>query len=201
MNFQRQPEEPIPAETYHAWQRRVRRIGGACQGLFAAWWLAQGLTAAGGALVGVVVAGAAAVLTAAGVLATRGLAPRPRGPGAARLERSITIATVAQIAVSSAAPAALARVGHPQAALPAVVLTVAGLLFFLGACTRFRPLLAAGLALAATDLAAVAVCAGRGQGLVAWVGLSCGSLQLGVALDGFHRLAAQRAPSPTARTP
>ena len=65
------------------------------------FWLVRGGLALGGALgtvIAVVLGAAALVLLVSGVRATAGLAPRPTGADAKRLERSITIATIIELA-------------------------------------------------------------------------------------------------------
>ena len=90
-----------------AWRRRVARIGALIQLAFAALWLARGTLATGwpGQLpIAITLAAAAVALGIWGAITTRGLAPRPRGPAAHRLERAITIATALQLAASCALP-------------------------------------------------------------------------------------------------
>jgi len=80
-----------------AWSRRVRRIGGFIQVAFAALWLIRASLAIGG-LAGdalIAVSGAAVVgAYAYAIRVTAGVAPRPSGPEARRIERSVTIATL-----------------------------------------------------------------------------------------------------------
>jgi hypothetical protein len=67
----------------------------------------------------------AATVTAVGIwgaTATRGLAPRPRGPAARRLEQTVTIATVIQLAASAALPA-IAAAGRPDLTITTVAVT------------------------------------------------------------------------------
>src|SRR6266568_4972112 len=91
------PALPEPAARA-AWRRRVARIGSLIQLAFAALWLTRGTLATGwpGQLpIALTLAAAAVALGIWGALTTRGLAPRPRGPAAHRLERAITLATAA----------------------------------------------------------------------------------------------------------
>src|SRR5690348_5204013 len=81
--------EPTPAV---AWPRRVRRIGGFIQTAFAAFWLARASLAAGGRAGDALIA--ASGVAVIGVLAyaitvTAGTAPRPGGPEARRIGRSV----------------------------------------------------------------------------------------------------------------
>src|SRR5215471_19567732 len=80
-----------------AWSRRVRLFGGFIQTAFAAFWLTRASLTIGGragdvliAAVGVAVIG---VVTYA-IKNTAGTAPRPAGPQASRIGRSVNAATV-----------------------------------------------------------------------------------------------------------
>ncbi len=83
-----------------AWSRRVRRIGGLIQAAFAAFWLARASLAIGGRTEDVLIAvsGVAVIAVFAyAIKVTVGTAPRPAGPQARRIERSVTIATVIEL--------------------------------------------------------------------------------------------------------
>ena len=117
----RQPARRHPArlpENPHA-LRRGHRLAAARQqrnqdcrltfkllGCLAAGWPAR-------LPIAIALAAAAAGAGIWGALATRGLAPQPRGQAAARLGRAITIATVAQLAASIALPFILSALGRP----------------------------------------------------------------------------------------
>jgi mannose-6-phosphate isomerase-like protein (cupin superfamily) len=181
---------------FEQWRRRVRRIGGAIQGVFAALWLGQGAYAAFGVRVAVAIGAAAGLLTLAGVFATRGTAPRPTGREAALIERAVTGATVEQLAASFVVPECARLAGRTELALPGIVLTVAVLLAFLGARLRSRALLIGGAALGGTDLA-VALLVPVGA-VVPSAGLVCGAVQLGIALQGFASLRRRNRLAPSA---
>jgi hypothetical protein len=117
-----------------AWSRRVRRIGGFIQTAFAAFWLVRASLAAGGRAGDALIAASAVAVT--GVLAyairtTAGTAPRPTGPQASRIGRSVTVATVIQLAASFVLPVIVTVTGHPGWALPSIVITIGLLLLWL----------------------------------------------------------------------
>ncbi len=90
-----------------AWSQRVRKVGGYIQLAFAAFWLLRGaLTIGGGA--GTVLAGAALVLVAAvlvyAIRVTARTGRRPASPQARPIERSVTTATIIELAASFAFP-------------------------------------------------------------------------------------------------
>jgi len=172
------------------WRRRVRRVGGGIQGAFAALWLGRGADAVLDLRVAVVLGSAAGLLTLTGVLATRGTAPRPTGKEAAAIERDVTIATVLQLVASFALPVCANLAGRAELALPGIVLSVAILLAFLGARVHSRALLVGGAALGVTDLA-LALLLPVGA-VPSGVGLVCGALQLGIAVQGFASLRARK---------
>jgi len=128
-----------------AWSRRVRRVGGFIQAAFAAFWLTRASLAVGGpggdALLTVSAVAVTGVVAYA-ITATAGTAPRPHGPQASRIGRSVTIATVIQLAASIAAPVVVNDAGHPGWTLPAIVITIGPLLLWLGHAVdipRLRP--------------------------------------------------------------
>jgi hypothetical protein len=117
-----------------AWSRRVRRIGGFIQTAFAAFWLVRASLAAGGRAGDALIAASAVAVT--GVLAyairtTAGTAPRPTGPQTSRIGRSVTVATVIQLAASFVLPVIVTVTGHPGWALPSIVITIGLLLLWL----------------------------------------------------------------------
>src|SRR5215831_16323601 len=118
-----------------AWSRRVRRVGGFIQTAFAAFWLTRASLAVGGRAGGVLAAASAvavAIVLAYAITATAGTAPRPHGPQASRIGRSVTVATVIQLAASFVLPVAVTATGHPGWALPSIVITIGPLLLWLG---------------------------------------------------------------------
>src|SRR6266536_3284007 len=114
------PALPEPAARA-AWRRRVARIGSLIQLAFAALWLTRGTLATGWP-------GQLPI-----ALTTRGLAPRPRGPAAHRLERAITIATAIQLAASCALPVIVSAAGRADLTVPAIAVTIGLLLLWLRA--------------------------------------------------------------------
>jgi hypothetical protein len=172
------------------WAMRVLRIGGVIQVSFAAFWLVRGSLAIGGllgtALAAVLLAVAIAVL-GYGLVATAGLAPRPRGGDAARLERAITIATVIQLSASFIAPFLVIALGHADLVLPSIAITIGPLLIWLDhrlSIPRFRSV--GGALIVAPILVALVV---SGSTLSAVVGIGAGALLLTTAVVGFRQLA------------
>jgi hypothetical protein len=176
-----------------AWSRRVRRVGGLIQLAFAAFWLARGgLVIGGGIGLALTVAGAVITLGAAGygVRATAGVAPRPTGPQARRIERAVTVATVVQLIASFAAPVAVIAAGRPDWVLPSIAITIGPLLLWLDHrvhVPRYRP---AGWALIAGPIVLGTVLSG--PALAATTGIAAGVLLSAVATAGFHDLAGLR---------
>jgi hypothetical protein len=176
-----------------AWSRRVRRIGGFIQTAFAAFWLARASLAvsgrAGDALIaasGVAVIG---VLVYA-IKVTAGTAPRPAGPQARRIGRSVTVATVIELAAAFVLPVVVMVAGHPGWALPSIVITIGPLLLWLDhlvGIPRYRPV---GWAMIAGPLILVATMSG--PALAVTTGIAAGVLLLGTAAAGFRDLAALR---------
>lgn len=119
-----------------AWRRRVAYAGSLFQLAFAALWFVRGTLAAGWPArlpIAIALAAAAAGVGIWGALATRGLAPQPRGQAAVRLGRAITIATVAQLAASIALPFILSALGRPDLAVTSIAITIGMLLLWLRA--------------------------------------------------------------------
>jgi hypothetical protein len=191
-----------------AWSRRVRRIGGFIQAAFAAFWLARASLAIGGptgdvllAVSGVAVIG---VFTYA-IMVTAGTAPRPAGPEARRIERSVTLATVIELAGALVLPVIVIAMGHSGWVLPSIVITIGPLLLWLDHLVhipRYRPV---GWALTAGPVILVATMSG--SALAVTTGLAAGAVLLGTAAAGFRDLAHLRParppgparPSPKAR--
>jgi hypothetical protein len=173
-----------------AWRRRVLRVGGFIQTAFAGFWLLRGSRVLGGApgVILPVVLGAAVVAVAAyGIRVTAGVAPRPTGPAAARIERAVTTATVVQLVASFVAPVVVIKAGHDDWALPSIAVTIGPLLLWLDRrldIPRYR-LVGWSLILGPVVLAAWL----SGTALIATTGLAAGGLLLGTAAAGFHDLA------------
>jgi len=173
-----------------AWSRRVRRIGGLIQLAFAAFWLVRGSLTIGGP-VGAALAGLCGTITLAagayGLRVTAGLAHRPTGPQAARIERAITAATLLQLLASFAAPAIVIAAGHPAWLLPSIAITIGPLLLWLDHrlhIPRYRPV---GWALILGPVLLVATLSDTT--LAATTGIAAGLLLLATATAGFHDLA------------
>ncbi len=176
-----------------AWSLRVRRIGGFIQAGFAGFWLIRGsLVLHGGASAVVPALAVLAVIGAFGygIAATAGIAPRPLGSEARRIERAVTIATIIQLVASFAAPAIAIAAGKPDWTLPAIAITIGPLLLWLDhrvVIPRYRPV---GWALIIVPLLLVATMSGTP--LIATTGLGAGALLLTTALAGFRDLARAR---------
>jgi len=172
------------------WAKRVLRIGGIIQVSFAGFWLVRGSLALGGplgtALASALLATALAVLVY-GLTATAGLTPRPRGTDAARLERSLTIATIIQLAASFVAPLVVIMLGRADLVLPSIAITIGPLLLWLDhrlCIPRFRW---AGWALIVAPVLVALVI--NGSMLSAVVGIGAGALLFTTATIGFRELA------------
>ena len=177
----------------HAWTRRVLRVGGIIQGCFAAFWLARGSLAIGGRLgtaLALVLGSAALVALSYGIRATAGLAPRPTGSDAARLERSITIATIVELVAAFVFPAIVIATGHSDLTLPSIAITIGPLLLWIDhrlGTTRYRLV---GWALTVGPIVLALILSG--PALVVTTGLTAGALLLVSATTGFHDLAEDR---------
>jgi hypothetical protein len=176
-----------------AWSRRVRRVGGLIQAAFAGFWLVRGSLVIGGggadaliAIFGVAVIG----VFAYAIRTTAGVAPRPIGTEAKRIERDITIATVIEFVAALVLPVIVVATGHSDWVLPSVAITIGPLLLWLDArvhIPRYRPV---GWALTVGPVILVATMSGTP--LVATTGIAAGLLLLGTAAAGFHDLARVR---------
>jgi hypothetical protein len=180
-----------------AWSRRVRRVGGFIQAAFAAFWLGRASLAIGGRA-GDVLIGVSAVAVigvfAYAITVTAGTAPRPAGPEARRIERSVTIATVLELVAAFVLPVIVIAAGHSDWVLPSVVITIGPLLLYLDHLVhipRYRPV---GWALTAGPIILVATMSG--SALAVTTGIAAGVILLGTAAAGFHDLAAIRAARP-----
>lgn len=174
-----------------AWRRRVLRVGGLIQTGFAGFWLVRGSLAIEG-VVGASLATALGALALAafvhGTRTTAGMAPRPTGLEASRLERAITVATVVQLAASFAAPAVAISAGHDQWVLPSIAVTVGPLLLWLDHLVGIPRYRLVGWALIGGPvLLAIAI---NGTAITASTGIAAGALLLVTAAAGFHELRA-----------
>ena len=111
----RVPTNNLDVAATAAWSKRVRWIGGLIQTAFAAFWLVRGSLVIGGGVSDVLIAVSA--VTVIGVVsyairAAAGSAPRPSSREAKRIERGVTIATVAEFAAAFAFPMIVSATGH-----------------------------------------------------------------------------------------
>jgi len=177
-----------------AWALRVMRIGGVIQVCFAAFWLVRGSLAIGGlvgmALAAVLLAVALAALLY-GLIATAGLAPRPRGTDAANVEREVTIASIIQLAASFAAPFLVITMGYSDLVVPSIAITIGPLLLYLDYRLFIPRYRLAGWALILAPIACALLL--FGAALSAVVGLVAGALLLVTAIIGFRQLTANAA--------
>ena len=173
-----------------AWSRRVRRIGGFIQVAFAALWLVRASLAIGGRVGDVLIAASAAAVIGASAYAIRvtaGVAPRPAGAQARRIERSVTIATIIELVAAFVLPAIVTAAGHPGWVLPSIVITIGPLLLWLDHVVVIPRLRLVGWALTAGPVVLVVTLSG--PALAITTGLAAGVLLLGTALAGFRDLA------------
>ena len=183
------PVLPDPAART-AWRRRVARVGSLIQLAFAALWLARGTLATGwpGQFpIAITLAAGTVAVGIWGAVTTRGLAPRPRGPEARRLERSITIATVVQLAASCALPVIVSAAGRADLTVSTVAVTIGLLLLWLRARLATPGHLIAGILLIAVPGALALTL--TGSKLTATAGLVTAAILVGSAITGFHALA------------
>jgi hypothetical protein len=180
---------PEPPDARLAWRRRVARIGALIQLGFAALWLCRGTLATGwpGRLpIALALLAGAVALGLRAEAGTRGRAPRPTGPAARRLERSVTIATLLQLAASFALPAVLSALGRPDLVVPAVSVTIGILLLWLRATLGTAGHLAAGVLLVLVPVGlALAL---SGSALTATTALATAAILIGAAEAGLRTL-------------
>jgi hypothetical protein len=172
------------------WRRRVAYAGSLFQLAFAALWLVRGTLATGWPArlpIAIALAAAAAGAGIWGGLATRDLAPQPRGQAAAGLGRAITIATVAQLAASIALPFIVSAFGRPDLAATSIAITIGMLLLWLRARLASVGHLAAGVLLIAVPAGLALVL--TGNTLTAATGLATAAILLASAITGFRALA------------
>ena len=176
-----------------AWSRRVRLIGGFIQTAFAAFWLTRASLTIGGRAGDVLIAASGAAVTGVVIYAIRntaGTAPRPTGPQASRIGRSVTTATVIQLAVTFVLPVILIAAGHPGWVLPSIAITIGMLELWIDHEVHIPRLRLLGWALIAGPVILAATMSG--PALAATTGLGAGVLLLGSAAAGFHDLAGLR---------
>jgi hypothetical protein len=184
-----------------AWRRRVARTGSGVQLAFGILWIIRGTLATGwpGRLpLALTLAAGTAALAIWGTLATRGLAPRPRGPAARHLERAITIATAAQLAASCALPVIVTAAGRPDLTITTVAITIGILLLWLRATLATPGHLTAGILLIAVPSALALILAG--SALTAAAGLTTAAILTASAITGFRALATGTLGSPPPST-
>ena len=176
-----------------AWSRRVRRTGGVIQAAFAAFWLARASLAIGGRAGDVLLAVSAVAVIGVfsyAIRVTAGLAPRPAGPEARRIERSVTVATVIELVAAFILPVIVIVAGHSDWVLPSVVITIGPLLLYLDHLVHIPRYRVVGWALIAGPVILVATMSG--SALAATTGIAAGVVLLGTAAAGFHDLAGLR---------
>jgi hypothetical protein len=185
-----------------AWSRRVRRIGGLIQAAFAAFWLVRASLAIGGraedvliAVSGVTVIG---VFTYA-IKVTAGIAPRPAGREAGRIERLVTIATIAELAAAFVLPVIVIAAGHSDWVLPSIVITIGPLLLYLDHLVHIPRYRLVGWVMTAGPVVLVATMSG--SALEVTTGIAAGVLLLATAAAGFHDLAGIRRSSSPGQSP
>ncbi len=180
-----------------AWSQRIRKVGGYIQLAFAAFWLIRGGLSIGGAagtalaVVGVVLS--VSVLAYA-IRVTTGTGRRPTSPGAKRIERSVTIATVIELIASFAFPVIVVAMGHSDWILPSIAITIGPLLLWLDHVAHIPRLRPVGWSLTIGPV--ILVAAMSGTALVATTGLAAGVILLATATAGFHDLAGLRTHRP-----
>jgi hypothetical protein len=173
-----------------AWRRRVARIGSEIQLAFAALWFARGAMASGwpGRIaIAIALATGAVAVGVYGAIATRGLAPRPRGAAARHLERAITVATVLQLAASCVLPVIVGAVGRSDLATTSIAASIGVLLLWLWARLRTPGHLAAGILLIVVPGGLALTLAG--SALTAVAGLATAVILTSSAIVGFGALA------------
>lgn len=176
-----------------AWSRRVRRVGGLIQTAFAAFWLVRGSVVIGGAVSAVLIAvfGVAVILVIVYAKSvTAGTAPRPRSPEGKRIERAVTVATVAELIAAFILPVVVSAAGHSDWVLPSIAITIGPLLLYLGRLVQIPRYQPVGWVLTVGPVILVAVLSGTP--LIATTGIAAGIIMLGTAVAGFHDLAAVR---------
>jgi hypothetical protein len=183
----------IDVSSTTAWSRRVRQVGGLIQAAFAAFWLLRGSLVLGGqatvTLIAIFAVLVLAVFTYA-FRATGGIAPRPTGAEAERIERRVTLATVIEFLAAFMLPAIVIATGHSDWVLPSIALTIGPLLLYLDWLVVIPRYRLTGWALTIGPPVLVAMMSSTA--LVATTGIASGILLLGTAAAGFRDLARLR---------
>jgi hypothetical protein len=180
-----------------AWSRRVRRIGGLIQAAFAAFWLARASLAIGGRTGDILIAASGVAVIGVfsyAIRVTAGMAPRPAGPEARRIERSVTVATILELAAAFILPVIVIAAGHSDWVLPSIVITIGPLLLWLDHLVHIPRYRVVGWVLTAGPLILIATMSG--SALAVTTGLAAGVVLLGTAAAGFRDLADLRPPTP-----
>jgi hypothetical protein len=178
-----------------AWSRRVRRIGGFIQAAFAAFWLVRASLAIGGRAEDVLLAASGVAVIGVfsyAIRVTVGTAPRPSGPQARRIERSVTVATVIELVAAFILPLIVIAAGRSDWVLPSIVITIGPLLLWLDHLVHIPRYRVIGWALTVGPVVLVATMSG--SSLAVTTGIAAGVILLATAAAGFHDLAAMRAP-------
>jgi hypothetical protein len=178
-----------------AWSRRVRRIGGFIQAAFAAFWLVRASLAIGGRAEDALLAASGVAVIGVfsyAIRVTAGTAPRPAGPQARRIERSVTVATVIELVAAFILPLIVIAAGHSDWVLPSIVITIGPLLLWLDHTVHIPRYRVIGWALTVGPV--VLVVTMSGSSLAVTTGIAAGVILLATAAAGFHDLAAIRAP-------
>jgi hypothetical protein len=185
-----------------AWSRRVRRIGGFIQAAFAAFWLIRASLTIGGPTGDVLLAVSAVAVIGVftyAIRVTAGTAPRPAGPEARRIERSVTLATIIELAAAFVLPIIVIAAGRSDWVLPSIVITIGPLLLYLDHLVHIPRYRVVGWALTAGPVILVATMSG--SALAVTTGIAAGVLLLGTAAAGFHDLAGIRPARPPGPAP
>jgi hypothetical protein len=171
----------------------VRRIGGLIQAAFAALWLTRASLAIGGSTEDILLAASGVAVIgvfAYAIKVTAGTAPRPAGQEARRIERSVTLATVIELAAAFILPVIVIAAGHSDWVLPSIVITIGPLLLWLDHLVHIPRYRVVGWTLTAGPVILVATMSG--SALAVTTGIAAGVLLLGTAAAGFHDLAGIR---------
>jgi hypothetical protein len=177
-----------------AWSQRVRRVGGFIQLAFAAFWLVRGAFNLHGQVRGPL--SLTCVVVTVGVLVygirvSRATGPRLTTPEAKRIERSVTIATVIELAAAFVLPVIVTAAGHSDWVLPSIAITIGPLLLWLDHEVHIPRYRAVGWLLTIGPVILVATMSG--SSLAATTGIAAGVILLATAAAGFHDLAGIRA--------
>ena len=178
-----------------AWSQRVRRVGGFIQLAFAAFWLVRGAFNLKGQARGplaIAFCVVTLVVVAYGIRVTARTGPRLTSPGAKRIERSVTIATVIELMAAFILPVVVMAAGHGDWVLPSIAITIGPLLLWLDRLVHIPRYRAVGWLLTIGPVVLVATMSG--SSLAATTGIAAGALLLATAAAGFHDLAGLRPP-------